>query len=331
MTQEMVSIGRSETEGLLSVVVPVYNEADVLQHFYERLQPVLASLDMNYELLFVNDGSSDATLEQLEQLCEQDAAVALIDLIRNFGKEVALTAGFDHARGDAVINIDADLQDPPELIPSLIEQWRQGYDVVYATRTERHGESAMRRLSASLFYRLIHWSASVRIPRDTGDYRLLGRRAVNALITLRERHRFMKGLFSWIGYRQVGVPYERDARADGCSKWNFWQLWNFAIEGLTSFTTVPLKLASYVGALTACLAFLYGVKIIVATLLFGDPVAGYPTMMVTILFLGGVQLMSIGVIGEYLARIFDESKARPLYLVREFRPARDRAQDSDGS
>ncbi|ATX81780.1 Glycosyltransferase involved in cell wall bisynthesis [Mariprofundus ferrinatatus] len=314
---------------LLTVVAPVFNEGDVLREFYERLLKVLCQIEMRYEILFVNDGSEDETLSIIDKLRDHDPNVGVIDLTRNFGKEIALTAGLDHARGDAVINIDADLQDPPELIPRLIEKWQEGYDVVYATRTDRRGESSLRKFSASIFYRLIHWSASIRIPRDTGDYRLLSRRAVNALIKLREQHRFMKGLFSWIGYSQVGIPFEREPREAGSSKWSFWQLWNFALEGLTSFTTVPLKVASYVGALTATCAFLYGMKIIIATLLFGDPVAGYPTIMVTMLFLGGVQLLSIGVLGEYMARIFDESKKRPLYLVKTYLPSESNTPDGE--
>ena len=310
-----------ESQLLLSVVVPVFNEDDVLSEFYSRLSSVLAGIEMRHEIVFVNDGSVDKTLSVIDKLRCNDPNVAVIDLTRNFGKEIALTAGLDHARGDAVINIDADLQDPPELIPQLVSKWQEGFDVVYATRTERKGESGLRKLSASIFYRLIHWSASVQIPQDTGDYRLLSRRATNALLRLREQHRFMKGLFSWIGYPQTGIPYQRDPRGAGCSKWNYWQLWNFALEGLTSFTTVPLKVASYVGAITASLAFLYGLKIIGTTLIFGDPVAGYPTLMVTVLFIGGVQLLSIGVLGEYMARIFDESKKRPLYLVKTYLPA----------
>ncbi len=319
----------SAGQELLSVVVPVFNEGDVLSEFYLRLSSVLDDIDMRHEIVFVNDGSEDNTLTFIESLRCSDPNIAVIDLTRNFGKEVALTAGLDHARGDAVIIIDADLQDPPELIPQLIKKWKEGYDVVYATRTERRGESGMRKLTASIFYRLIHWSASVRIPRDTGDYRLLSRRATDALVQLREQHRFMKGLFSWIGYPQTGIPYQRDPRNAGCSKWSYWQLWNFALEGLTSFTTVPLKLASYVGAITASLAFLYGLKIIGATLLYGDPVAGYPTLMVTMLFLGGVQLFSIGVLGEYMARMFDESKKRPLYLVKTYLPTKSIESDGD--
>jgi len=316
-----------ESQLLLSVVVPVFNEDDVLSEFYSRLSSVLAGIEMRHEIIFVNDGSVDGTLSLIENLRCADPNIAVIDLTRNFGKEVALTAGFDHARGDIVINIDADLQDPPELIPQLVKKWQEGYDVVYATRTERRGESRLRKLSASIFYRLIHWSASVQIPPDTGDYRLLSRRAVNALIQLREQHRFMKGLFSWIGYPQTGIPYQRDPRGAGSSKWSYWQLWNFALEGLTSFTTVPLKLASYIGAITASLAFLFGLKIIGATLIYGDPVAGYPTLMVTMLFIGGVQLLSIGVLGEYMARIFDESKKRPLYLVKSYHPTEAIAPD----
>lgn len=312
-----------ESTALLSVVVPVYNEEAVVTAFYQRLRRVLDTLDVRTEIVFVNDGSNDATHALIRELQCRDPRVAVIDLSRNFGKEAALTAGLDHARGDAVVVIDADLQDPPELIPLLLEKWRDGYDVVYAVRSSRNGESWLKKLTAYTFYRVMSHTGPVSIPRDTGDFRLLSRRAVIALNRLHERHRFMKGLFAWIGYRQTGVSYERDPRHAGHSKWSYWKLWNLALEGVSSFTTLPLRLSTYIGFLTAFGAFVYGVTIIWKTLLHSNPVPGYPSLLVVILFLGGIQLMSLGVIGEYLGRMFDEAKQRPLYLVADYEPARE--------
>jgi glycosyltransferase involved in cell wall biosynthesis len=250
--------------------------------------------------------------------------VAVIDLSRNFGKEIALTAGLDHARGEAVIVIDADLQDPPELIPQLIEKWREGYDIVFARRISREGETFLKKLTAKLFYRFIQGVSRVKIPEDTGDFRLLSRRAVEALKKLRETHRFMKGLFAWVGYPQIAVNYRRDPRFAGQTKWGYWQLWNFALEGITSFTIAPLRIATYVGLTTSVGAFTYALFVIYKTLVYGDPVQGYPSLMVIILFLGGVQLMSLGVIGEYLGRMFNETKNRPLYFINSFSPSTSR-------
>lgn len=306
----------------LSVVIPVYNEVDVLPEFYRRMADVARGVDGQVELIFVDDGSIDGSLQILHDLSVVDPRVAVLELSRNFGKEIAMTAGLDHARGDAVVVIDADLQDPPELIPEMISHWRDGYDVVYAKRTARVGESFLKKSTAYLFYRVIGSLSRVSIPRDTGDYRLLSRRAVDAVIELREQHRFMKGLFAWIGFAQKEVPYERQIRHDGTTKWNMRSLWNFAMEGITSFTILPLKIASYIGFLTAVGAFIFGLFMILDTLLFGNPVQGYPSLMVVMLFLGGVQLMAIGVIGEYLGRMFDETKGRPLYLLKDYRPAK---------
>lgn len=306
----------------LSVVVPVFNEQEVLPEFHRRICAVLDALNMHCELIYVNDGSTDGTLDVMNGLHSCDAGVSIVDLSRNFGKEIALTAGLDHADGDAVIVIDADLQDPPELIPELIEHWLAGYDVVYAQRTRRDGESALKKVTAFLFYRLIQKVSRVRVPEDTGDFRLLSRRAVKAIGQLREQHRFMKGLFAWIGYPQKAVPYRRAPRFAGASKWNYWALWNFALEGITSFSCGPLKVATYVGLLTAVAAFAYGFYLMLRTIIYGNPVPGYPSLAVAILFLGGMQLLSIGIIGEYLARMFDESKHRPLYLLKNCLPAR---------
>ena len=306
---------------LLSIVVPSYNEEEVLPAFHQRLAAALGALPGEAEIIYVNDGSTDRTLDTLRQLRTTDPRVAILDLSRNFGKEIAMTAGLDHARGDAVVVIDADLQDPPELIPELAKHWLDGYDVVYAKRIGREGEGIFKKTSAFVFYRLIQMMSRTTIPEDTGDYRLLSRRAVEALNKVREQHRFMKGIFAWIGYAQKAVPYKREARWSGKTKWNYWRLWNFALEGITSFTIGPLKVASYLGLATALVAFLYVMRIIYKTIVYGDPVAGYPSLMVVILFLGGIQLMTLGVIGEYLGRVFDESKQRPLYFVKNYSPA----------
>jgi glycosyltransferase involved in cell wall biosynthesis len=301
-------------------VVPAYNEEEGLLELHRRLTAVLESLDADWEVLYVNDGSSDGTLSVLNGF--SDPRVAIIDLSRNFGKEIAMTAGLDHARGDAVVVIDADLQDPPELIPELVRRWREGFDVVYARRTARDGETLVKKATAKLFYRAIQFLSRVKIPADTGDYRLLSRRAVEALRLLREQHRFMKGLFAWIGFPQVAVYYHRDPRFAGSTKWNYWNLWNFALEGITSFSIGPLKIATYVGLLTALASFLAAGVIIYKTIVYGEAVRGYPSLMVVMLFLGGVQLMSLGMIGEYLGRMFNETKRRPLYLVNRFVPSR---------
>lgn len=300
----------------LSIVVPVYNEAGVIGEFNRRLAAVRAGLAMPSEVIFVDDGSSDQSAALLRALFDSDPTISVITLSRNFGKEIAMTAGLDHSRGGAVVLIDADLQDPPELIPVLVERWRQeGADVVYAQRRSRAGESWPKKALAYAFYRTANLFARPPVPVDTGDFRLLSRRAVTALLALREQHRFMKGLFAWIGYRQVAVPYERDPRYSGKSKWSYWKLLNFSLDGMTSFSTAPLRAASYIGFLTAGFALVYGLYIIVLTLLYGNPVAGYPSLVTVMLFLGGVQLICLGIIGEYLGRVFNETKRRPLYLV----------------
>jgi glycosyltransferase involved in cell wall biosynthesis len=303
----------------LCVVVPCFNEEAVIGAFHARLMGVLDTLPVAAQVLYIDDGSRDGSYAALERLCVADPRVAAIRLSRNFGKELALTCGLDHAQADAVVVIDADLQDPPELIPELWARFRDGHDVVYAVRRSRAGESWFKRSTAAAFYRVIGRLSDTPVPADTGDFRLLSRRAVDALRGLRERQRFMKGLFGWVGFRQVGVPYDRAPRAAGMSKWNWWRLWNFALEGITGFSVAPLKLATYVGLATALLAFAYGGLIIAKTLLWGDPVAGYPSLMTVILFLGGIQLMALGLIGEYLGRLYLESKQRPLYLVDQSR------------
>lgn len=314
-------ISASKRSDLLSVIVPAFNEAEVLPEFHRRLSQALDGLDLASEIIYVNDGSKDATADILRALQQDDPRVAVVDLSRNFGKEIAMTAGLDHAAGDAVVVIDADLQDPPELIPELVKHWRAGYDDVYARRSSRDGESFIKRATAHLFYRLLHALSNIDIPPDTGDFRLLSRRAVDSLKQLREQHRFMKGLFNWVGFERKEVFYKRDPRGAGKTKWNYWRLWNFALEGITSHTTVPLRLASYLGFVVALFAFFYALFLMYDKVVHGNPLAGYPSLMVTILFLGGVQLITLGVLGEYLGRMFDESKRRPLYFVKNYAPA----------
>jgi glycosyltransferase involved in cell wall biosynthesis len=308
------------TKTRLSIVVPAYNEEEVLPAFHKRLSAVLDSMLIDAEIVYVNDGSTDNTLTAMQRLREQDTRVTIVNLSRNFGKEIALSAGIDHAHGAAVVVIDADLQDPPELIPELVKHWANGYDVVYAKRMAREGESFIKKATAYAFYRLIHKIGNIKIPEDTGDYRLLSRCAVDALKQLREQHRFMKGLFAWIGYPQKAIFYQRDRRYAGQTKWNYWRLWNFAIEGITSFSVAPLKIATYFGLVIALAAFVYAGLIIYNKLAYGNPVPGYPSLIVVILFLGGVQLITIGIIGEYIGRIFDEVKQRPLYFLKSYQP-----------
>lgn len=301
---------------LISVVVPAYNEEETVGEFYKRLCAVFDGLDVDLEIVFVNDGSKDKTMETLCALFADDNRIRILDFSRNFGKEIALTAGLDYARGDAVVVIDSDLQDPPELIPELIKEWDAGYDVVFAQRTEREGETAFKKTTAHLFYKVIQKLSRVKIPEDTGDFRLLSRRAVEAMRLLREKDRFMKGLFSWIGYPQKAVPYQRHARYAGTTKWNYWKLWNFALDGITGFSSGPLRLSTYVGIATAFLGFCYSIFIGIKSVFWGDPVAGFPSVIMIVTLLGGVQLIFLGIIGEYLGRMFEESKRRPLYLMK---------------
>jgi glycosyltransferase involved in cell wall biosynthesis len=319
-----------EGRALVSILVPAFNEEVGIREMHKKLSAVLDVLPVRTEILFVNDGSTDGTLAALESIRASDPRVAVLDLSRNYGKEVAMTAGLDHARGDAIIIMDADLQHPPELLPEFIKYWRDGYDVVYAERVTRDDESALKKLFSNLFYSLLGRISEIQIPKHAGDFRLLSRRAAQAVGGLREHHRFMKGLFAWIGYRQKAVPYYPDARFAGTTKWSFWRLWNFAIEGMTSFSTGPLKIATYLGSVVACFAMLYGAFIIALKIFFGNPVPGYPSLMVVILFLGGVQLVFIGIIGEYVGRIFNETKNRPLYFVNTHLPARS-ARDASAS
>jgi glycosyltransferase involved in cell wall biosynthesis len=319
MLQASSSNGRPKIPRLVSIVVPAYNEHDVIFEFNRRLSIARQELSLPSEVIFVNDGSTDDTLERLRSLKAADPTIGIVDLSRNFGKEIALTAGLDHARGDVVVIIDADLQHPPELIPEFIARWREeDADIVYGQRASRAGESGTKRLTSRAFYRAINALSGRLIPVDAGDFRVLSRRAVDALAGIRERHRFMKGLFAWIGYRQVPLLYETDLRFAGVSKWNYWKLWNFSIEGITSFSVAPLKVATYVGLLAAILSIVYGFFMVFQTIIYGNPVPGFPSLLVAILFLGGLQLIFLGIIGEYLGRMFNEVKQRPLYLVRRW-------------
>ncbi|TLS38484.1 glycosyltransferase family 2 protein [Pseudalkalibacillus caeni] len=303
----------------VTIMVPAYNEEDVLYNLYARLQAVISEVpNYKFEILLINDGSQDDTINILKQLREEDSSVSYVDLSRNFGKEIAMIAGLDYAKGDAVIIIDADLQDPPELIPDMIKYWEEGYDDVFAKRRTRAGESWFKKWTSSKFYSFLQRTTKVPIQEDTGDFRLLDRRCVEALKQMREAQRYTKGMFSWIGYNKKEILFDRDPRAAGETKWNYAKLMDLAIEGITSFTTFPLKMSSLFGMIISFFAFLYIIWIISKTLLFGDPVSGYPSLMTVILFLGGIQLLSLGVIGEYLGRIFNETKQRPLYFVDEY-------------
>ncbi len=308
----------------LTVVVAAFNEAESLPALHPRIAAVLDGLageGVEGHVLYVDDGSRDRTWAVLDDIAAADPRVSLLRLSRNFGKEAALTAGLDLVHEGAAIILDADGQDPPELVPQFVAKWREGYDDIHGTRTARDGEGWFKRATAHGFYRVMQRLSKTPIPTDTGDFRLLSPRALAALRQLRERHRFMKGLFGWVGFQQVAIPYHREARVAGRSKFNAWRLWNFALEGVTSFSTAPLRVATYLGVLTAVLAFVYALWVVIKAMFWGDPVAGWPTMMTVILLLGGVQLMALGVIGEYLGRLYEESKQRPLYLVDRWRPA----------
>ena len=311
----------SQSRPVFSVVVPMYNEAEIVGEMHRRLAAAMATLRASWEVIYVNDGSRDASLPIVEAMQHADSHIAVVNLSRNFGKEVATTAGLDHARGDAVIVIDADLQDPPEVIPCLVATWRAGYDVVYAQRRKRNGDSWLKKATAAAFYRIMRHLGDVPLPENVGDFRLMSRRVVDAVQQLRERHRFMKGLFAWVGFPSTVVVYDREARGAGRTKWSYWKLWNLALEAITGFTVAPLKFATWLGLAVAAFAVVFGAQLVLRTLVFGNPVAGYPSLMAVMLFLGGTQLVTLGIIGEYLGRVFDETKRRPLYLVERYTPA----------
>ncbi|MEO1039774.1 MAG: glycosyltransferase family 2 protein [Pseudomonadota bacterium] len=301
-----------------ALIIPCHNEAGSLRAFMTRLGPVLeAHADDRFELIFINDGSTDATLAELVRLRASDRRITLIDLSRRFGKEAAITAGLDYAEADAVIPIDADLQDPPELISSFIEHWRDGYDMVYGLRRSRGADSPAKRVTAKAFYRTFNQFSETPIPEDAGDFRLMDRRVVDAVNRLPERNRFMKGLVAWVGFSAIAVAYDRPARAKGRTKFSFSRLWNFALDGLVGFSAAPIKIWTYIGLGFAVLALVYAVYLILRTLLFGVDVPGYASIMVVLLVVSALQMISVGVQGEYLGRLFIEAKQRPIYIVRD--------------
>jgi len=301
----------------LSIIAPMFNEESNIDHFFETLIPVLEPLGLTYEIICIDDGSRDRTLEKILGYHQRNPRIKVISFSRNFGKEIALTAGLHHSNGKAIIPIDTDLQDPPELIEGMVEKWREGYDVVYAVRRRRLGESSFKRFTANIFYRFINCISDTPIPKDTGDFRLFDRRVVKELNRIPERTRFMKGLFAWVGFKQVGIEYDRQPRHLGKTKWNYWKLWNFALDGITLFSTFPLRFWSYIGIIISLLSFGYASFLILRTLIHGRDVPGYASIMVAVLFMGGLQLISLGVIGEYLGRVYAETKRRPLYIVDE--------------
>ena len=306
-----------ERKNLISIVVPVFNEAEVIEASHARLAKAMDAVpQVDYEILFVNDGSSDGSAQRLADLAMLDSRVKVLRFSRNFGHQIAITAGIDHAEGDAVVVIDADLQDPPEVIPQFIDKWLEGYDIVYGVREKRHGETAMKLFTASLFYRLIRLFSKIDIPQDVGDFRLMSRRAVDYLKQMTEKDRFVRGLVSWIGFRQIGVPYTREKRFAGTTKYPYRKMIKFAFDGITSFSTAPLSLATWLGFITSIFAFLYMGSVFVQKLL-GNTVQGWATIMVALLFLGGVQLICVGILGQYIGRIFNEVKPRPVYIIQE--------------
>ena len=301
----------------VGIIVPVFNEVNAIEPFYRALRPVLDDLQCTSKILFIDDGSTDTTRKVIRRLRRNDDRVHLVGLSRNFGKEAALSAGLDRIESDVAIPIDVDLQDPPDLIPTLIERWRDGYDVVYAVRNDRAVDTVSKRLTAAAYYRIHNAISNDPLPIGVGDFRLIDRKVVHALRQLPERNRFMKGLFAWVGFRSIGVPYVRAARHGGSTRLPWRRLWRLALDGITGFSTLPLRIWTYMGLVIAFLAFVYGLIVILRTLIVGVDVPGYASLIVAVLFLGGIQLVSLGVIGEYLGRLFIEAKQRPIYMVDE--------------
>lgn len=301
----------------LSIVVPMYNEAEVLAMFFAGICPILAGQTSDYEIICVDDGSRDGTLALLSDYHAQNARIKIVSLSRNFGKEAALTAGLDSATGDAIIPIDADLQDPPDLIPALVAKWREGYDMVLAVRQSRDCDSVIKRVTAKLFYEVVGRLCDTPIPANAGDFRLMDKCVIEAMRQLPERTRFTKGLFGWLGFRQATVPYTRPARAAGETKWKYWRLWNYALDGIFSFSTLPLRIWTYIGLLVSAASLLYMSWIIIRTLVVGVEVPGYASLFVAVLFFSGLNMVGMGILGEYLGRVFIEVKRRPIYLISE--------------
>jgi glycosyltransferase involved in cell wall biosynthesis len=311
----------------VSLIVPVCNEAAAIEPFLNAVSSVLQAeppKNLEYEIIFINDGSTDDTLEKLIDFQKRDDRIRIVDLSRNFGKEAALTAGLDECTADAAIPLDVDLQDPPELVPKLVSKWLEGYEIVLAKRADRSTDSAFKSKSAAYFYRVHNWLSAITIPENVGDFRLIDRIALDALSSMPERRRFMKGLFAWLGFRTATVEYHRKARIAGSSNFSGWKLWNLALEGITSFSSVPLEIWAYLGMVISGLSFFYGGFIAIRTLFLGVDVPGYASIMASILFLGGIQLMSIGILGQYVGRIYSEVKQRPIYLIRKtYEPEKD--------
>ncbi|MEL7528149.1 MAG: glycosyltransferase family 2 protein [Pseudomonadota bacterium] len=316
-----IYVSRRETarpaDPLLSVIVPVFNEEDVIGHFLEATRPILEKTGLAYEYVFIDDGSRDSTADFLSEKLKGGLPGRLLGLSRNFGKEAALSAGLEAVHGDIAVIMDADLQDPPELILQMLDGWRAGYDVIYGLRVDRSSDTVLKRSTANMFYKLFNKLANIDMPANAGDYRLIDRAVIDALLRLPERNRFMKGLFAWVGFPAMAIPYERPARKAGDGKFNYWKLWNFALDGLTGFTTLPLRVWFYGGAAISFGAFAYAIYLTVRTSLFGADLPGYASLMVALLFFSGVQLLSIGMIGEYIARLFNEAKQRPVYILQD--------------
>ena len=300
---------------VLSILTPMYNEARGLGDFFQSLEAALEPLDVEYEVVCVDDGSSDDTLAQLRQHAQRNTRIKIVVLSRNFGKEVAMTAALDYASGDVALPMDADLQDPPELIGAMLAKWREGYQVVYAKRSSRNTDSLLKRQTARLFYKVFNRLSDIKIPEDVGDFRLLDRNVIDAIKQLPEKDRFMKGRFCWPGMKHTVIEFERQGRAHGASKYNYWNLWNFALSGIVSFSTFPIRAGIYLGLTVASLSFLFGLWVIFKTVIIGVDVPGYASLLVAVLFMGGVQLFFLGLLGEYIGRIYKEVKNRPLYFV----------------
>ncbi|WP_028025840.1 glycosyltransferase family 2 protein [Enterovibrio calviensis] len=305
------------TKPVISIVCPCFNEQEVIHTFTDKITEILGETNFSYELLFVNDGSKDNTLTVLHDLAETDKHIRVLNLSRNFGKEAALTAGLEHAEGDVIIPIDADMQDPPELIHDFLREWQKGYDVVVAKRIDRSSDTLAKKITANLFYKFHNSIADVEIPDNVGDFRLITRRVVQAIQLLPENQRFMKGIFSWVGFKTSVVEYARQPRAAGESSFNGWRLWNFALEGITSFSTAPLRVWLYIGVAISTVAFVFGSAIILKTIMFGVDLPGYASLLTVVLFFGGMQLIGLGVMGEYIGRLYMESKRRPVYILEQ--------------
>lgn len=306
---------------MLSVIAPVKDEQDAIEPFVARVRAVIEALadpaSDSFEILFIDDGSTDSTMDRIRAAHAADRRIRAVSLSRNFGKEAALSAGLDHARGDAIVPMDADLQDPPELLGEMLAKWREGFEIVYGVRNNRETDSLPKRLTADLYYRAHNWLSADKIPEHAGDFRLLDRKVADVIRQMPERTRFMKGLFAWAGFRQASVSYTREPRRIGETKFNYWKLWTFALDGITSASTVPLRVWSYLGGIVALFAIGYALLVVVRTLISGVQVPGYASLMVAVLFLGGLQLLSLGILGEYVGRIMTETKNRPLYVIRE--------------